>query len=371
MTLCLGLTWIPLAGRDELFLSIGISQMTPETMSVFFQWAGYLSNPAHRADIHVELRPEKEDEFRREYLELTGEPLLLPGNERPFYIGSPETDKWGIQRRVYFCSDMDVMPEGKLPFGATVREGRTKGQWRINNKKFIPELFKHGFVIGNNADRADVIKKRIPRKFKQDFMLGFNRMSPADRAELLLRRYCERSGMRTQSIAKIDGAWKHSDVNLKNALDILKVRNTIKINSDENAVTYIPQTASLKGEIEHDAIRGMINRETVPERREYLIETYARNRGWKALAQKKFGQYCMIDECHNTFIKSDGHPYIEVHHITPLHEGGEDGVWNLSVLCAHHHRMAHFARPGEKTAIKECLLTKNHDMLATSRRARR
>ena len=144
--------------------------MTP----AFFQWVGYLSNPVRRADIHVELRAEKESEFRREYLELTGEPLSLPGNKTPFYVWSPEVDKRGIQRRVYFYSDMDAMPEGKLPFGATVREGRTKGQWRINNKEFISELFKHGFVIGNNADRVDVIKKRIPGKFKHDFMLGFN-----------------------------------------------------------------------------------------------------------------------------------------------------------------------------------------------------
>ena len=142
-------------------------------MSVFFQWVGYLSNPARRADIHVELRPEKEDEFRREYLELTGEPLLLPGDESPFYKWRPTANKWGIQRRVYFYGDLDAMPEGE-PFGAKVCKGRAKGQWRINNRNFIPELFRHGFVIGNNDDRAEAIKKCIPDKFERDFMLGFN-----------------------------------------------------------------------------------------------------------------------------------------------------------------------------------------------------
>lgn len=51
----------------------------------------------------------------------------------------------------------------------------------------------------------------------------------------------------------------------------------------------------------------------------------------------------------------DGTPYIEVHHIIPLCEGAEDGVWNLSVLCAHHHRMAHFADDTSKKQIRNFL----------------
>ena len=54
----------------------------------------------------------------------------------------------------------------------------------------------------------------------------------------------------------------------------------------------------------------------------------------------------------NTFLKEDGSRYIEVHHIVPLHCGGEDGIWNLSVLCAHHHRMAHFAGLRERKQIE-------------------
>jgi hypothetical protein len=80
-----------------------------------------------------------------------------------------------------------------------------------------------------------------------------------------------------------------------------------------------------------------------PERREYLVETYARSVGWARKAKETFGLYCMYPECGNTFPRPDGTPYIEVHHIVPLYLGGEDGIWNLSVLCAHHHRMAHHA----------------------------
>ena len=94
----------------------------------------------------------------------------------------------------------------------------------------------------------------------------------------------------------------------------------------------------------------------LPETREHLVETYVRNKGWAKDAKEAFGTDCMIDNCKNRFTKPDGLPYIEVHHIIPLCENGEDGVWNLSVLCAHHHRMAHFANDQCKEAIRELLL---------------
>lgn len=40
--------------------------------------------------------------------------------------------------------------------------------------------------------------------------------------------------------------------------------------------------------------------------------------------------------------KSDGSPYLEVHHIVPLAEGGEDSVENAIGLCPNCHRRAHF-----------------------------
>lgn len=334
------------------------------TTAAFFRWAGYLANPARRADIQVELRPEAEDEFRQEYHALTGEPLLLPGNKVPFYVWKPSTDKWGIQRRVYFYGDREDTPE---PSGAwNVRKGRLQEQWRINNKDFIPALFRCGFLIGDNSDRADEIRRRIPDEHLRHFEEGFSIMSAADRAELLLREQCGLFGMRTLSVAEIRKAWKQSDGDLDAALDILQKRKILKENKKENALTYVSQAGTLADEIEQAEIRRAIAGEHSPEKREYLIETYARDRGWKSLAKRAFGEYCMYSECGNTFIKNDGRPYIEVHHIVPLHKNGEDGIWNLSVLCAHHHRMAHFAREKERKQMEQFLLKKNKELRARS-----
>ena len=88
----------------------------------------------------------------------------------------------------------------------------------------------------------------------------------------------------------------------------------------------------------------------------YIREIFARDRGWVKQAKEKLGVYCLHPNCNNTFSKQDGAPYIEVHHIVPLCEGGEDAVWNLAVVCAHHHKMAHFASIDLQNDIREVLL---------------
>lgn len=92
------------------------------------------------------------------------------------------------------------------------------------------------------------------------------------------------------------------------------------------------------------------------EKREYTHETFARNRGWVKQAKETFGYHCLHPDCKNSFLKPDGKPYIEVHHIIPLFQYGEDGIWNLTVLCAHHHRMAHFAENIVKENLQKLFL---------------
>jgi 5-methylcytosine-specific restriction enzyme A len=41
--------------------------------------------------------------------------------------------------------------------------------------------------------------------------------------------------------------------------------------------------------------------------------------------------------------RSDGSPYLEVHHRVPLSSGGEDTVTNAIALCPNCHRAAHYA----------------------------
>ena len=110
----------------------------------------------------------------------------------------------------------------------------------------------------------------------------------------------------------------------------------------------------LKNEVEDEKVQEISTQ--APEKREYLIETYARNRGWVKEAKEKFGVYCLYTQCLNTFNKPNNEPYIEVHHIISLCEGGEDAIWNLAVVCAHHHKMAHFSDSTTRAKLSKILL---------------
>lgn len=71
---------------------------------------------------------------------------------------------------------------------------------------------------------------------------------------------------------------------------------------------------------------------------------------------------CLL-RLHKLLLKSDKTPHYEVHHITPFCEGGEDVLENLSVLCAHHHRMAHFAVKKERLQLRAQLLKRTEMVL--------
>lgn len=202
--------------------------------------------------------------------------------------------------------------------------------------------------------------------------------------ERLIVDFCNKAGSRTFSLeefqlAKSNEISSFSD-NAKTPFATLRrvlqeLRNEGIITFVDNRGTYtLRKPAILQGELEDNApIGGIVGlaEDTSAfdygikinsgdniklEKREYTHETFARNRGWVKQAKDTFGSFCLHPECQNTFLKPDGNPYIEVHHIIPLFKNGEDAIWNLTVLCAHHHRMAHFAEEMVKDKLQTLFL---------------
>jgi len=140
-----------------------------------------------------------------------------------------------------------------------------------------------------------------------------------------------------------------------------KVRQTLQFLRNDGDVTFVDQRGTytlrtlelLKGEVEDEKVKEVLRAH--PEKREYLIEAFARDRGWVAQAKEFYGHRCLYEGCENTFKKPNGTLYIEVHHIIPLYDGGEEGLWNLAVVCAHHHKMAHFADKRTRAWLTEYL----------------
>ena len=48
------------------------------------------------------------------------------------------------------------------------------------------------------------------------------------------------------------------------------------------------------------------------------------------------------------FRKESGEAYIEIHHVVPLSEGGEDSINNTVALCPNCHRALHYAENKEE-----------------------
>ncbi len=193
--------------------------------------------------------------------------------------------------------------------------------------------------------------------------------------------YCETHGSRTFALRDFLAERQNvlQTLHPKNNNVAAKVRQQLQFLRDEELVSFVDNQGIytlrnidyLKHEKEAmrdadlwDGAEGIKERSTklkmrpvrLPEKREHFMETYVRDKGWAREARQTFGRECLIRDCGNRFKKPDGKFYIEVHHIVPLCEGGEDGIWNLSVLCAHHHRMAHFADAKSKKDISSYLL---------------
>ena len=176
--------------------------------------------------------------------------------------------------------------------------------------------------------------------------------------------HCNKQGSRTFSLKDI----------LKEKIDIFsqfrpenkhiqaKIRQQLQYLRDEKLISFLDNSGhyTLRGidllEAERDETKTIDLTKEEPEKREYLVETYVRDVSWAKQAKKRFGDLCLYYNCGNTFFREDGTRYIEVHHIIPLYRGGEDGLWNLSVLCAHHHRMAHYSDRKTQIDIEKFLL---------------
>jgi predicted HNH restriction endonuclease len=176
--------------------------------------------------------------------------------------------------------------------------------------------------------------------------------------------HCNHSGSRTFSLRDFFNARLQifQEFRPSNQHVEAKVRQQLQFLRDDKKITFLDNSGHytlrgielLRTEAEETKTIDLTKEE--PEKREYLIETYVRNVTWAIRARESFGDLCLFNNCNNTFLRPDGTRYVEVHHIIPLCKGGEDGLWNLSVLCAHHHRMAHYSDSKTRITLETYLL---------------
>ncbi len=81
----------------------------------------------------------------------------------------------------------------------------------------------------------------------------------------------------------------------------------------------------------------------IPKKMIVVTEVYARNADVVAEALIRANGYCELCKKEAPFIRAkDKTPYLEVHHIRSLADGGEDTLDNVFALCPNCHRRSHF-----------------------------
>jgi hypothetical protein len=105
-----------------------------------------------------------------------------------------------------------------------------------------------------------------------------------------------------------------------------------------------------------------------PARAAVQTEQFVRNQFVKEFALDRCGGQCEVPGCtYVPFLKDDGSPFIEVHHVEPLGVGGDDTIHNVAGVCPTCHRRAHYGpdRATFKADLLAVVATRTTAYLAT------
>jgi hypothetical protein len=101
-----------------------------------------------------------------------------------------------------------------------------------------------------------------------------------------------------------------------------------------------------------------------PARVLYVGYTYLRNQAVRSDVLARAKGKC--ERCgEEGFLKVDGLPYLETHHVIALAKDGQDKLTNVIALCANDHRKAHFS---EKRDVIEQEMMQKLEILNSSHR---
>jgi 5-methylcytosine-specific restriction protein A len=93
-----------------------------------------------------------------------------------------------------------------------------------------------------------------------------------------------------------------------------------------------------------------------PKRTIRTVNGFKRSPEVKAYVLKSANGRCEVCSSPAPFVDVDGFPFLEVHHVKPLSEGGSDRVGNAIAVCPNCHRRAHFS--ADRAAFVESIYRK-------------
>ncbi len=91
-----------------------------------------------------------------------------------------------------------------------------------------------------------------------------------------------------------------------------------------------------------------------PEKITRVVRDFRRSLDVVVSALVRAADRCEMPGCaHKLFLKENGKPFLEVHHVVPLAEGGEDYLGNAAAICPACHRELHYG--AERMTMRENL----------------
>lgn len=125
-----------------------------------------------------------------------------------------------------------------------------------------------------------------------------------------------------------------------------------KIQTSDEELTKVIQKISMQ-ELKKLASRSSKRN---PEVRETKVKQYKRSAFVSAYAKRRAGQYCELCGEMAPFLDKDGYPYLEVHHVVWLSDGGADSINNTVALCPNCHRKMHIVQESKDVQYLQKIL---------------
>ena len=131
-----------------------------------YEVATYLMRPEVQTEIHAEMPDRFEGTFRQRYHELTGGVHLPePIRTGPFYVWEPNTNKYGMELRIYFRNVPPVPPVMERLYADMGKWYARRESYRVNHSNLVFQLLECGFLLGENAGNEERIQEFMANRF--------------------------------------------------------------------------------------------------------------------------------------------------------------------------------------------------------------
>ncbi|MEY2340965.1 HNH endonuclease [Acidithiobacillus sp. IBUN Pt1247-S3] len=128
------------------------------------------------------------------------------------------------------------------------------------------------------------------------------------------------------------------------------------LDKDTIEAPYQAKLAQARRLSDDELLKRAARGEQKPGRRSVVTTQYERSPWVVEYVKRRADGHCEACDVASPFEMPDGSPYLEVHHIKPLAEGGSDTINNAAALCPNCHRRCHHSK--DKSAYSKMLKEK-------------